>query len=355
MDVDNLNKKSFLRQGEIALNFILSCFSYTPLKKFLLIVIMTTTTGCSTGYIIRAAYEQSKILLSRKSIDKIIADPSSDFDEEKIKKLKLVKEVRDFAPLIGLTPKNTFLQYAEVDGDTLVWVIVASKPTSFDLHTWWFPIVGSVPYKGFFDKEDALAESEYLTSQGYEYMVRGADAFSTLGWFDDPMLSTILRRNIPDLVNTIIHESVHTTFWIPGDVALNESLANFIGLKGAIEFFKTQNPNQELLEQSILNFERELYIADIVQELYRELDTMYKSDLSQEAKITKKIEIFNKHTTPLFSRYPDLKILRSANNAELIQIKLYTTGFKDFQLLFDNQGGSWSKFLDKVKELKPNK
>src|SRR5690606_33281988 len=99
-------------------------------------------------------------------------------------------------------------------------------------------IVGSVPYKGFFEKEDAEHAAQKLELAGFETWVRGTDAFSTLGWFDDPVLSTTLSNSIPSIVDTVIHESVHSTVWIKGRVDFNESLANFIGGQGAYQFFK---------------------------------------------------------------------------------------------------------------------
>ena len=169
-----------------------------------LLLLSLSISGCSPFYVMRAAYEQSKIFCSERSIDKVLKDPST--TEEVRDKLSRVLEARTFATSnIHLTPGDSYTSYAVVDRNVLSWVVMGSRPDSFSFATWWFPIVGSVPYKGFFEQEDAEAEGKILTEQGYEIWIRGASAFSTLGWFDDPVLSTLLQRNEVEIVNTIIH------------------------------------------------------------------------------------------------------------------------------------------------------
>ena len=106
--------------------------------------------------------------------------------------------------------------------------------------TWWFPIVGRVPYRGFFSVDDALDAERDLQKEGYDTYVRPTAAFSTLGWFNDPVLSTTLQTDDVEIVTTVLHELAHRYLFVPGQVGFNESFANFIGRVAAIQFFCTR-------------------------------------------------------------------------------------------------------------------
>lgn len=191
--------------------------------------------GCSPLYVIRASWEEAGILMRREKIDDLVQ--STDTEDSVRHKLELVKEAREFSLTLDLEPKESFTYYSSVDRDVLVWVLSAAPKTQLESYNWWFPIVGSVPYKGFFEKEDAIAAAKKLSEQGYDIYIRPSQAFSTLGWFNDPILSTMIGANDVPLVDTVIHEILHNTLWIPNHVSFNESLANFVGAHGAVEFF----------------------------------------------------------------------------------------------------------------------
>jgi predicted aminopeptidase len=306
-------------------------------------------SACNPLYVMRAAYEQTKILASREPISEVLADPSRSPAERE--KLSLVLEAREFAIAMGLDPKESFTSFAPVDGDAVAWVLSASKKNSFELYTWWFPIVGSVPYKGYFDREDALEAARTLADKGYESWVRGTDAFSTLGWFNDPVLSTTLQRDAPQIVNTVIHESVHRTVWIPHHVAFNESLANFVGTEGAIEFFQLKRSrceketesdsvdlNQKCLASADENLakavharEREHDISVTLERLMSDLRALYASDATLERTLKERADLFSVHITPLREKYPELRILSEINNAELLQLELYLKHLDKFE------------------------
>ncbi|MFM1849147.1 MAG: hypothetical protein RL417_2621 [Pseudomonadota bacterium] len=311
----------------------------------------TLVSGCSPAYVVEAAYTHSKILLGRERIEGVIADPQTPAEERA--KLETVLAARRFAGDIGLDPGNSFTQYSRVDGEVLAWIVAGAKPTEFELHTWWFPIVGTVPYKGYFDRPDAEAEAKRLEGKGFETWVRGTEAFSTLGWFNDPVLSTTLRHDHTSIANTVIHESVHSTVWIPNHVDFNESLANFIGFRGNVDFARSLAPaSPERISAAETGFARELEIGDAVTRLYAVLDDLYKSELPEAAKLAQRAEIFEREISPVRSRYPGLRILKSINNAEIIQLKLYLTALPDFAALFERSEGDWRRFLDKIREIK---
>ena len=167
--------------------------------------------GCSPTYVIRAGYEEAKILWRREPIATVLARP--DLEPEVRRKLELVLDARRYAEGIGIKVGGSFTTLSYVDGPTMLYVLTATPQTSLEPHTWWFPIIGSVPYKGFFDRARAEAEAKTLVERGLDTSIRGAAAFSTLGWFDDPLLRHQLAADDVALVNLVLHETYHNTFY----------------------------------------------------------------------------------------------------------------------------------------------
>lgn len=199
-----------------------------------LALLALTPTGC---YLSRGAFEEAKILSNRKPLAEMVRD--SRIDEATRSKLRVVLDAREFARTsLGLKTKESFTAYSKLDTDTLVLVLSAAYRDSLKPFTWWFPIVGRVPYKGYFDFERAKRDEQKLQREGFDTYLRPSDAFSTLGWFNDPLLSTSLRRDSMELANTVIHELTHNTFYAPGQAYFNESFASFVGARGAAAFFR---------------------------------------------------------------------------------------------------------------------
>lgn len=313
--------------------------------------------GCSPFYVMRAAYEEGKILAHRKDIAEAIESPQT--PEAEREKLRLVVEARAFALTMGLTPGASFTKYTHVDKDTLAWVLLASKPDSFSLYTWWFPIVGRVPYKGFFDRSAADSAAASLEARGYESWVRGTEAMSTLGWFNDPVLSTTLQHEPTRVVNTVIHEILHATVWIPGHVDFNESLANFVGNKGMAQFyaFRSARCQQSCdvasaeAEATCRALQSEMTLAQSIEALYNELNTLYTSSAKTEDKIRRREEVFARHTAKLKELFPKMTALQKINNAELMQLKLYMTKLMYFEALYQRLGHSWPPFLAAMRDI----
>jgi predicted aminopeptidase len=185
--------------------------------------------------VLRAAYEEARLLWRRQPIDEVLA---ADPDAATRAKLELTLAVRDFAAAdLQLNVGGSYASLATVDASQIIHVVSAAPRDRLVPYTWWFPIVGHVPYRGYFDKADAEALAAELQADGYDTYVRPAVAFSTLGWFDDPLLSTLLRYDRERLADTIIHELLHSTIYVPGQAAFNESFAMFVGHRGAERFF----------------------------------------------------------------------------------------------------------------------
>jgi predicted aminopeptidase len=164
-------------------------------------------------------------------------------------------------------------------------VLSAARKDRFEQKTWWFPIVGHVPYKGYFNPKSALAAAEELEREGYDTYVRPTSAFSTLGWFDDPLLSTLLRADDVDLVSTVIHELAHNTLFVPSQVAFNESFASFVGDRGAIAFFcGIEGDDGRRCRIAQDRWADNLLFASFLQDLIARLEELYaRTDLPRDS------------------------------------------------------------------------
>ena len=189
--------------------------------------------GC---YYTRAAYEEGRILWNRKPIDDALA--RGDLPADTRAKLETVLAVRKFAAeQLGENVGGAYESIAPVDKGAIVHVVMAAPRDSLDPYTWWFPIVGRVPYRGYFNESDAMAEASSLEAQGLDTMVRPAVAFSSLGFFDDPLLTNLLKLDRVELAGVIIHELFHRTYYLASDAMFDESAATYVGSAGAVAFF----------------------------------------------------------------------------------------------------------------------
>lgn len=202
-----------------------------------LLGIVAVAAGCASPlYVARVGWNEARILLARRPIAEIIAHP--DVDPGLRSRLELVLAVRAYAAdTLGLRVGDSYGTYAEVDGRATVWVLSAARRDRLESYTWWYPIVGRVPYKGFFARAQAEAAGQGLATKDLDVDVRPAVAFSTLGWFADPLLSTTAAAQPVTLAETVIHELFHATLWVPSATAFNESAATFVGYRGAAAFF----------------------------------------------------------------------------------------------------------------------
>jgi predicted aminopeptidase len=191
-------------------------------------------------YLLRAGWEEAKILSRRKRIEDVIADSSTSVALRE--RLRLVRSARAYAvDTLGLSAGESFTTFAQLDRDTLVLLLSAAYRDRLEAYRWWFPIVGRLPYKGFFRPEDARRTRDDFQRRGFDTYMRPASAFSTLGWFNDPLLSTTVRGDTTWLVNTVIHELSHNTLFVAGEAEFSESFASFIGSRGAEAFFRSRN------------------------------------------------------------------------------------------------------------------
>jgi predicted aminopeptidase len=315
--------------------------------RSVLLLLILVAGACSPAYVLRAGYEQAKILHRRQPITRLVDDPRTDSVTRA--KLQLVLEARDFAAnQLQLDVGQSYTTYSWVDSDTLLHVLSGSRKDAFDAHTWWFPIVGRVPYKGFFDARAAERERERLERRGLDTYLRPAGAFSTLGWFNDPLLSTLLRAGEVQLANTVIHEVTHNTFFAPGQARFNESFANFVGGRGAIEFFCGRDgPESPRCRQATGGWHDDLLFGRFISALIDEVEALYaREDLTSEQKIEQREVIFARSKQQFREELrPQFQVLTFAsfeqlplNNATLVGRRLYYHRLDLFEQVWERYG-----------------
>jgi predicted aminopeptidase len=262
--------------------------------------------GCSPLYVLRAGYEQARILQARRPIADVVADPAT--PPEVRRKLDLVVQARTYAAsVLDLDAGDSYTTFSRIDRDTLALVVSAARRDRLEAITWWFPIVGRVPYKGFFNPDRARAEAERLDRRGYDVYLRTVGAFSTLGWFNDPLLSTMLRYDDVGLASTVIHELTHNTIFIPGRVSFNESFATFVGDRGAIDFFCTRDGEEAATcQQASDEWHDNVLFARYLGEVIAALEEVYaRENLDVEARVAARDQVFQAAQQRYADHYAD--------------------------------------------------
>jgi predicted aminopeptidase len=298
--------------------------------------------------VIRAGYEEAKILSRRQPIQKLVDDPRT--PPERRAKLALVLQARTFADrTLGLAAGKSYTTFSQLDSDTLALVLSAAYRDEFRPRTWWFPIVGSVPYKGFFSESAARREIRRLEDAGFDTYLRPTSAFSTLGWFNDPVVSPVLRYGDVDLVNTVVHEIFHNTLYLSGQAQFNESVATFVGGRGAVDFFcRRDGPESPACREAQGAWEDDLLFGRFLDGFVGELEALYgRTDLTREAKLAARDTAF-RGAQERFARevQPRLKVQSFSgflatplNNATLISRRLYYHRLELFEQVYRSRGG----------------
>ncbi len=323
-------------------NLILAC----------LLGLSLTQLGCQLGYYAQSAYHQGRLLSSRVPLEKALQDPT--LSETTRHKLQLAQSARQFAEdEMGLARTKNYTSFVQLDGPHVSYIVHAAPKTRLEHHLWRFPIVGALPYKGYFQKQRAEAEAKRLQKRDLDTFVRGVTAYSTLGWFRDPILSSMLRSQDHRLVNLIIHETVHATVFIKSNADFNERLATFLGNLGTeLYYLQLEGPDSETLKQiSAENHDHQLF-SDFISSRLEELKIWYES-VSPERALAEREEKFSliqeafkselapQLKTNAYLRFSELNL----NNALLLSYKTYYYNLDDFQQLYDLLDRNLEKYM----------
>jgi predicted aminopeptidase len=318
---------------------------------FLLIVVGVLMAGYGTAYVAsedvrylsRAGMEQTSILEARRPIAKMLSDPATDSVTRR--SLQLVLDARNFAATIGFDAKQTYTTYSDVKRDTLLLVLSASPRNCLCAYTWKYPIVGRIPYKGFFDTQMARKESARLEARGYDTYLRPAAAFSTLGWFNDPLLSTAMSRDSVELASLVLHEIAHNTLYVKSATQFNESFAQLAGYRAAEALFLTKG-DTALAARAAARWEDEIVLSRYYAALSARLDSLYSAttDSTELAEGRAAASRWAKEQLegPVGSQLKTYHVgrltERPINNAQIIAAKIYRTNLDLFERWYEQEG-----------------
>jgi predicted aminopeptidase len=195
---------------------------------------MLMASGCRAAYLARLAWEEARFLGGAKPATELLATTR---DPARRRALEALLDVREFAAKEGLDVGGSYREVADVTSVSPFHVVTAAWADRLEPYTWWYPVIGAIPYRGYFDREPAERFAAGLRAEGLDTRIVEATAYSTLGWFDDPLPSSVLDRGDGAVVLTVLHELVHQTFFAPNEVAFNETLATAVAWRLAERYF----------------------------------------------------------------------------------------------------------------------
>lgn len=311
-------------------------------------------SGCAdVAYYWQAARGQWEILAKRRPIGEVLEDPAT--GEPAKTKLRLVLEVQEFAATALAEPREGhYRYYADLGRPFVSWLVVAAPELELREHTWCYWVAGCLGYRGFFAKADADALARELAAQGLDVAVRPVRAYSTLGWFDDPVLNTFLDQDDVDVAATIIHELAHRRVWVKGDTTFNESLAAFVEREGLRRYTEArQAAGGEALwrRYTALQAERDRFMA-LVMHTRERLMELYASPLGTVEKRARKAALIAEFKAEYQKQRAAFRLVnydgwfaQPLNNAHLAGIAQYHSRQEAFRVLFERQGRDFARFF----------
>lgn len=317
------------------------------LLLFILSTLFLSTSGCSLTYVYHAAKGQYQLLHDSIPVEEALAGETLGSKESD--RLQLVALVKAFGEEeLGLKRTENYQTVYLESNQAPIYTLSASPKDRLKQVTWWFPIVGRLPYLGFFDLEEAKKKKENLFHKDLDVFMGVADAYSTLGWFKDPVTMNLLEGSTLDLVETILHEMTHTTLYLKGQGEFNEGLAVLVGKAGAVEFFENKyGPFDPLTIEARNSIADEHIFSHYLDSLLNELDQLYNSPVSYQEKLIQREKVF----ASFLDRFVEIKAqLRTdhfthfgtaeLNNAYLMAIGLYHRNFALFDALLKEKNNS---------------
>ena len=343
-------------KGDLPL--VMKILRVPALLLFILFALLLSNTGCSLPYVYHAAKGQYKLLHDSIPVEKALAGETlSSTETERLQLVALVKAFGEEE--LGLKKTENYQTVYLESNKAPIYVLSASPKDRLAQMTWWFPIVGRMPYLGFFDLEKAKKKEENLLHKDLDVFLGIADAYSTLGWFKDPVTMNLLEGSTLDLVETILHEMTHTTLYLKGQGEFNEGLAVLVGKAGAIEFFENKyGPFAPLTIEARNSVADERIFSLYMDSLLNELEQLYDSPISFQEKLIEREKVF----ASFLDRFVEIKAQLQTdhfihfgtvglNNAYLMAIGLYHRNFTLFDALLKENNNSVKEMITYLREL----
>jgi predicted aminopeptidase len=306
-----------------------------------LAAVLLAAPGCSLS---KLGLGQLALINQQRPLRQAVA---REYDPERQLLLREVPSILAFAEdIVGLHVGQSYQGYFETDRRGLTYVVTACERLRFEPYSWWFPIVGNVEYRSYWDEDDAEAAARTLENEGYDTWISPSRAYSSLGILRDPITTTMLRDGVPGLAEVLIHELSHAKLYVPGHTDWNEALASFVGERGAERYFAEERFRGTSLPAVVrLRAERKLVFDATVNKAYAELEALYASPLSAAEKESTRqrtfLELERKLNEVLPSDEPDKW---RVNNARLLHFHRYTANNKMLAEQWEKSGHNFRRF-----------
>ena len=293
----------------------------------LILVLGLVLPGCSVGYVTRQSVTHLRVLAARQGVDKALA--GGEIPPEWAPKIEIIRSAKEFGQVeLGLSTEDLYETISVVRPDP-TWVVTACPRDSLAPVTWWFPVAGRVAYRGYYDREDAERFADKLRGKELDVLVRPAGAFSTLGWFSDPIRPSMLKGDEADLANLVLHEAAHRLLYIKGQTDFNESFASFVGDEGTLLYLEDRHGSDCEICRRVRDAHADARVfSGFLASVLDELEALYAEETSREEKIRRRESVFAAarqrfETLPwqgdTYAWFPD----RRLDNAVLLSLRRY--------------------------------
>lgn len=326
-----------------------------PIIPLLALLLTILVNGCSTaGYYKQSVIGHLKILWSKQDISTLVSSPNVEPSlKAKLEKALLIRQFG--SEHLKLPENNSYRQYTDIGREDVVWNVFAAAEFSITPKTWCYLIVGCVSYRGYYDQAEAETMALQLAHEGYDVSVDGVPAYSTLGWFSDPLLNTVIGWQEDQLARLIFHELSHQIVYIKGDADFNEAFATATETLGTLSWLKSTKP--ENVNAYLASLERKRQFRTLILDTRDRLIALYQKSLPENEKRRLKQEIFVrmqndyvglKTSWKEYSGY-DYWFSKPLNNARLSASMTYQNNVPAFYQLFMEANGDWSEYYRRVK------
>jgi predicted aminopeptidase len=352
----------------------------------LVVLLCVLLSSCRVGYVMSSSYYQMELLAKRKKNTRVLK--KNKLPPKEAEKLALIPEMKAFGKTLGLAakkssgktprrsegrqilpqpirkifglPSTKTYNSISLRWDRTIWNVSGCDPLQFKPASWWFPIVGRVPYLGFFTDKAADRWIAKFKEEGLDTYKRTAGAYSTLGWFRDPILPGMLKWDEYELAEVVFHELAHAALWVKGSVSFNESFANFVGQEAMFLYLGDKfGKDSKELEEARRDFRDQKKFVALLHALYKDVDAVFHEEsLSDEAKLKKKQEVYDSIGERILAsdmeqkeRYAKAVQRNPWNNARLMQFKTYNTSEEDFAAILQQQNGNLNDFIDEIRRI----